>query len=79
MREVSRLLSIKQLTTTVYHSICNGMTEKFNGTLKLMLKTKCAERYKDWDRYLSALLFCYREAHMNQLDLALLRCCIEDW
>ena len=62
MREVSRLLSIKQLTTTVYHPICNGMTEKFNGTLKLMLKRMCAERPKDWDRYLSALLFCYREA-----------------
>ena len=62
MREVSRLLSIKQLTTTVYHPICNGMTEKFKGTLKLMLKRMCAERPKDWDRYLSALLFCYREA-----------------
>ena len=69
MREVSRLLLIKQLTTTVYHPICNGMTEKFNGTLKLMLKRMCAERPKDWDRYLSALLFCYREAPpMNQMD-----------
>ena len=28
MREVTRLLSIKQLTTTPYHPMCNGLTEK---------------------------------------------------
>ena len=38
MEEVSRLLSIKQLTTTPYHPMCNGLVEKFNGTLKAMLK-----------------------------------------
>ncbi len=38
MKEVMLLLSIKQLTTTPYHYMCNGMTEKINGTLKLMLK-----------------------------------------
>ena len=32
MRVVTRLLSIKQLTTTPYHPMCNGLTEKFNGT-----------------------------------------------
>lgn len=31
MKEVIRLLSIKQLTTTPYHPMCNGLTEKFNG------------------------------------------------
>ena len=33
-RKVSRLLSIKQLTTTPYHSMCNGLVKKSNGTLK---------------------------------------------
>ena len=37
IREVTRLLSIKQLTTTPYHPMCNGLTEKFNGTMKSML------------------------------------------
>ena len=36
MEEVSRLLSIKQLTTTPYRSICNGLVERFNGTHKKM-------------------------------------------
>ena len=38
MNEVTRLLSIKQITTTPYHPMCNGLTEKFNGTMNLMLK-----------------------------------------
>ena len=38
MEEVSRLLSMKQLTTSPYHPICNGLVERFNGTLKIMLK-----------------------------------------
>ena len=44
MREVTRLLSIKQLTTTPYHPMCNGLTEKFNGTMKSMLKRLCSEQ-----------------------------------
>ena len=47
MKEVGRLLSLKQLTTTPYHPICNGLVEKFNGTLKSMLKKLCEERPKD--------------------------------
>jgi hypothetical protein len=61
MNEVSRMLSIKQLTTTPYHPMCNGLVERFNGTLKLMLKRMCREKPKDWDRYVNPLLFAYRE------------------
>ena len=43
MKEVTRLLCIKQLTTTPYHPMCNGLTEKFNGTMKSMLKRLCSE------------------------------------
>jgi len=38
IKEVGRLLSLKQLTTTPYHPQCNGLVERFNGTLKTMLK-----------------------------------------
>ena len=61
MKEISRLLSIRQLTTTPYHPSCNGLVERFNGTLKLMLKRLCAEKPRDWDRYISPLLFAYCE------------------
>ena len=61
MKEVTRLLSIKQLTTTPYHPMCNGLTEKFNGTMKSMLKRLCSEQPRQWNRYINALLFAYRE------------------
>ena len=59
--EVTRLLSIKQLTTTPYHPMCNGLTEKFNGTMKSMLKRLCSEQPRQWHRYINPLLFAYRE------------------
>ena len=59
--EVSRLLSMHQLTTTPYHLMCNGLVEKFNGTLKCMLKRLCSEQLKQWNRNINALLSAYRE------------------
>ena len=61
MREVGRLISIRQLTTTPYHPMCNGLVERFNGTLKTILRRLSKERPCDWDRYLPAVLFAYRE------------------
>ena len=66
MKEVSRLLSVTQLVTTSYHPMCNGLVERFNGTLKSMLKRMCAEKPKDWDRYIPALLFAYRRKHLKK-------------
>ena len=61
MKAVSRLLSVKQMATTPYHPICNGLCEWFDGTLKTTLKKLCAEQPKQWDRYINPLLFAYRE------------------
>ena len=60
MKQVDRLLSIKQIMTTPYHPMCNGLSENFNGTLKTILKRLCAECPKQWDRYIPAVLFAYR-------------------
>ena len=70
MREVGRLLSLRQMTTTPYHPMCNGLVEKFNRTLKKMLRKMCAERPRDWDRYLPALLFSYREVPQESLNFS---------
>ena len=51
MEEILRLLSIKRLTTTRYHSICNGLVESFNGTLKKMLRRLCNEQPCQWHRF----------------------------
>ncbi|KAL3847604.1 hypothetical protein ACJMK2_018507 [Sinanodonta woodiana] len=70
MSEISRLSSIRQLGTTPYHPMCNGLVERFNGTLKQMLRRICAEKPRDWDRYLNAILFAYREVPHESLGFS---------
>ena len=61
MEEVNRFLSVRHLTISPYHPMCNGLVERFNGTLKAMLKKLCAEQPRQWHRFINALLFAYRE------------------
>ena len=61
MSEVSRLILVKQLFSSPYHPMANGLCEKFNGTLKKMLLRMCNEQPREWDRYMEPLLFAYRE------------------
>ena len=68
MKEVARLLSIKQLTTTPYHPMCNRMTEKFNGTLKATLKRLCSEQPRLWHRYINPLLLHTKNLPRNLPD-----------
>ncbi|XP_041482248.1 uncharacterized protein LOC121429309 [Lytechinus variegatus] len=67
MKEAARLLGVSQFHTTPYHPMANGACERFNGTLKQMLRRMCQECPKDWDRYLPALLFAYREVPHESL------------
>ncbi|CAM1304217.1 Uncharacterised protein r2_g1413 [Pycnogonum litorale] len=70
MKEFMRLLSLKHIKTTPYHAMANGLVEKWNGTLKCMLKRTSCERPKDWDRYIPALLFAYREVPQESLKFS---------
>ncbi len=70
MGEISRLLSIKQLNTTPYHPMCIGLVEMFNGTLKHMLRKMCEACLKDWDRYLNAVQYAYREVAQESLGFS---------
>lgn len=70
MSEVRRLLSIKHLPTTPYHAMGNGLVERYNGVLKTMLRKMCAEQPKEWDRYLPALLFAYRETPQSSMGFS---------
>ena len=70
MKEVSRLLSIRHLTTSAYHPMCNGLVERFNATLKAMLKRLCSENPRQWDSYINVLLFAYREVPQQSTGFA---------
>ena len=47
MREISRLLSVRQLQATPYHAQCNGLVERWNGTLRRMIQKMAAEKPSD--------------------------------
>eukprot|EP00745_Piridium_sociabile_P039699 TRINITY_DN746_c0_g1_i1.p1 TRINITY_DN746_c0_g1~~TRINITY_DN746_c0_g1_i1.p1 ORF type:complete len:924 (-),score=128.82 TRINITY_DN746_c0_g1_i1:522-3017(-) len=70
MEEVYDLLAIKGLRTTAYHPQCNGLVERFNGTLKAMLRRLIGDKPKEWDRWIPALLFAYREVPQESTGFA---------
>ncbi len=70
MEEVYRLLSVQHVTISVYHPQSNGLVEKWNGTLKSMLRKLCAERPSDWDRYVEPAMFAYREVPQDSLGFS---------
>ena len=59
--QVCRFFQIKCIKTTPYHPSSNGMVERFNGTLKNMLRKLAEKEPKNWDRFVNAALFAYRE------------------
>lgn len=50
--------------------MCDGLIDRFNGTLKQILRRLYAERPKDWDKYLSAALFSYHNATQESLGFS---------
>lgn len=61
MSELHKLLGVKPLFTTPYHPSCNGRIERFHATLKASLRKLCAEKPREWHRYLIPTLFALRE------------------
>ncbi len=61
LRQVYGLLGVKGIRTTPYHPQTDGLVERYNQTLKSMLRKFVAEDGKDWDRWLPYLMFAYRE------------------
>lgn len=61
LKQVYQLLGIKSVRTTPYHPQTDGLTERFNQTLKQMLRKFVNETGSDWDQWLPYLLFAYRE------------------
>lgn len=61
LQKVYQLLGIKRVRTTPYHPQTDGLVERFNQTLKSMLRKYVSDTGKDWDKWLPFLLFAYRE------------------
>lgn len=65
MNDVCQLLGITKLNTTAYHPQCDGMVERFNYTLKAMIRKYAAQFDDQWDRYLPGLLWAYRNTPLE--------------
>uniref|UniRef100_A0A8C1GUB2 Gypsy retrotransposon integrase-like protein 1 n=1 Tax=Cyprinus carpio TaxID=7962 RepID=A0A8C1GUB2_CYPCA len=61
LRELYELLGIKSIRTSVYHPQTDGLVERFNHTLKSMIRKFMHEDAKNWDKWLEPLLFAVRE------------------
>ena len=60
MQDVCKLMGIQKLNTTAYHPQCDGMVERFNRTLKTILRKHAATFGSQWDQYLPGVLWAYR-------------------
>ena len=65
LAELYSLLHVNALQTNPYHPQTDGMVERFNVTLKEMLRKSAQEDGKDWDKLLPYLLFAYTVTYLR--------------
>ena len=61
LAEFYSMLGVHPIQKTPYHTQTDGLVERFNQTLKAMLRKTVTKEGKDWDRLVPFLLFAYRE------------------
>ncbi len=61
MKQLHRQLGITAIKTNPNHPQTDGPVERFNQTLKNMLRKFVSDTGRDWDKWLPFLLFAYRE------------------
>ena len=59
-KEITKYFDIYQTITTGYHPQCNGLVERWNGTLVAMISFYVNSRQDDWSEFLQLVLFAYR-------------------
>jgi transposase InsO family protein len=68
IKELCTLTGTKKSRTTPYHSMGNGMTERFNRTLLEMLGTLEPEKKKNWNAHVGPLVHAYNCIRHNSTN-----------
>lgn len=68
--ELYKLIGVRALRTSPYHPQTNGLVERFNCTLKSMLRKVLKDEKRGWDRMLPYVLFAYREVPQATLGFS---------
>ena len=70
-QQVMHELGITQYKSSPYHPESQGALERFNQTLKNMIRSYCFDTEKDWDESIHLLLFAVRESVQESLCFSL--------
>ena len=62
MQELCLLCGAHKTRTTPYHPVSDGLVERFNRTLLMMLAMFAGENRDDWDDLLPAVMMVYRSS-----------------
>ena len=61
IQQLCTSLGIKKIKSTPYHPETNGLVERFNGSMKSMLRKFVHDEPKTWDKLLPYIMFAYCE------------------
>ena len=63
--ELMKCLDILQVQSTPYHPQTNGLVERENRTLTLLLRTICSRQQDDWDTLLNHAIAAYNSTRQS--------------
>ena len=68
MKELCKLMNIEKTRTSIYHTMCNGKTERYNKTLLDMLGTLEQDKKRNWKKYLPSLVYAYNATKHESIE-----------
>lgn len=76
LTDICRALNVKKLRTSPYHPECNGVVERFHGTLNKIIGHFVRPSSTDWDRWLPYALAAYGQSSTWRQGSPRSTCCM---